>query len=293
MKGKKEKKFKSSPNPPGDSHASERHGMERPYPPLPPAIPSGQAPVTTEPDTKHHHAKEEKRFKHYVFDFLMLFLAVVAGFFVDNAREHYVEVQREGQFIHSMADDLRADIHQLDSLLRLRKEKQLMIDSILFILNAPNPSRFGNELYYYARWLPRISRMYHNDGTLTQLKNAGNLRLIRSNAARESIMEYDQQIRFWTNIEEREEALIQQYYPSLKTMFDARVFEQMVNGMHINRPINNPQLLLNDQHHLNEFYSHVHFLKNVNTYQIEFGQRRLAQAQSVLEVLKREYDLHE
>src|SRR3954463_181382 len=123
MKAKKEKKYKSSPNPPGtDSHASERHGSERTLPPLPPLIPSPQASQKKDPEHTHHHSKEEKRFKHYVFDFLMLFLAVVAGFFVDNAREHYVEVQRESQFIHSMSDDLRADIHQLDSLQHLRQE---------------------------------------------------------------------------------------------------------------------------------------------------------------------------
>jgi len=292
MKEKKEKKHKSSPNPSGSSHAPEMHGRERTLPPLPPLTPS-QQPSEKVPAHTHHHSKEEKRFKHYVFDFLMLFLAVVAGFFVDNEREHLVEVQRENQFINSMSDDLRADIHQMDSLLQLRREKQVMIDSLLFILGSPDLKRYGNELYYYARWLPRISRMYHNEGTLTQLKNAGNLRLIRSNAARESIMEYDQQIRFWTNIEEREESLIQQYYPSLKTMFDARVFEQMVDGLRINRPNGNPQLLFNDRQHLNELYSHIHFLKNVNTYQIEFGQRRRAQAMSVLEVLRREYHLHQ
>ena len=76
-------------------------------------------------------------------------------------------------------------------------------------------------------------------------------------------------------------------------MFDARVFEKMVNGMSISRPAGNPSLLLNDRMHLNQLYSHVHFLKNVNTYQLEFGQRRLEQAASVLEVLRKEYHLHE
>jgi hypothetical protein len=239
------------------------------------------------PQKKEHEG--QKHFMHYLFDFLILFLAVVAGFFVDNLREHYVEVQKENQFIHSMIADLNDDIHQLDSTLNRRYDKQVMIDSILWILTSPQREQYGNELYYYARWLPRINRMYNNDGTLLQLKNAGNLRLIRSIPARESIMKYDQQIRFWNNIQDREESLIQMYYPVLMSMFDARVFEQMVNGMAIARPKTNPQLLFNDKAHINELYSRVHFLKNVNTFQIQFAENRRADARSVVALLKKEY----
>jgi hypothetical protein len=240
------------------------------------------------------HGKEHeaiKHFRHYLFDFLILFLAVVAGFFVDNLREHYVEVQKENQFIHSMITDLNDDIHELDSTLNKRYEKQVMIDSMLWILSSPQYKQYGNQLYYYARWMPRINRMYSNDGTLLQLKNAGNLRLIRNITARESIMKYDQQIRFWNNVQEREESLILQYYPILMTVFDARVFDQMVNGMAINRPVNNPQLLFDDKAHINELFSRVHFIKNVNTYQIQFAQNRRADARAVVALLKKEYHL--
>ncbi len=51
----------------------------------------------------HHHTapKREKHFKHYLFEFLMLFLAISAGFLVENLREHYVENKREKEFISS------------------------------------------------------------------------------------------------------------------------------------------------------------------------------------------------
>src|SRR5438270_2623867 len=80
----------------------------------------------TEPVNNLHEKEHEaiKHFKQYFFDFLILFLAVVAGFFVDNLREHYVEVQKENQFIHSMITDLNDDIHDLDSTLNKRYEKQ-------------------------------------------------------------------------------------------------------------------------------------------------------------------------
>ena len=60
----------------------------------------------------HHHphnAKTEKHFKHYLFEFLMLFLAISAGFLVENLREHYVEHKREKVFINSYVEDLKQD----------------------------------------------------------------------------------------------------------------------------------------------------------------------------------------
>ena len=36
----------------------------------------------------HPHVRHSKRWKDYLFEFLMLFLAVSAGFFVENQREH-------------------------------------------------------------------------------------------------------------------------------------------------------------------------------------------------------------
>ena len=239
----------------------------------------------------HSHVKE-KHFKHYLFEFAMLFLAVTLGFFVENIREHYVEKTREKEYIISMVADMKSDIKQLDSLNIKRQVKQQMIDSILFILDSSDPDIYGNQLYYFIRWMPRPIRIITNDGTMQQLK-AGNLRLIRSRKAVDAIMEYDQLVRFEDiGINDREESLIQQTYPSLKKVFDARVFEEMVSGMRISRPAGTPKLLYHDKESINELYSHIHFLKNVNSYSFEYAIRRRKLAQHVLDVLKQEYNLN-
>ncbi|HUS01133.1 MAG TPA: hypothetical protein VMY77_05370 [Chitinophagaceae bacterium] len=239
----------------------------------------------------HSHAKE-KHFKHYLFEFCMLFLAVFCGFIAENIREHLVEKNREKEFITSMIADMKSDIKQLDSLNIRRNEKKQMIDSILLILDMPDLNLFGNQLYYFARWMPRPLRIITSDGTMQQLKN-GNLRLIRNRKAVDAILEYDQLVRFGNiAVDDREESLIQQFYPSLKKVFDPRVFEKMVSGMRIRRPEGNPRLLHGDKESLDELYSHVHFLKNVNSYSYEFGEKRIKMAKHVLEVLQKEYNLN-
>jgi hypothetical protein len=244
--------------------------------------------------TEVHHPQimtHKKNWKEYLLEFFMLFLAVYLGFVAENIREHLVEKNREREFIQSMVADVKSDIKQLDSVEASRLLKQQMIDSILFILDLPDPDLYGNQLYYFARWMPRVLRIITSDGTMQQLRS-GNLRLIRNRKAVDAILEYDQLVRFGNvALEDREESLIQQLYPSLKKLFDPRVFEKMVDGMRISRPEGNPKLLYKDKKSLNELYSHLHFLKNVNAFSIEFGRKRRNSAKHVLDVLQKEYHL--
>ena len=55
------------------------------------------------------HKAPGQGWKHYFFEFLMLFLAVFAGFLAENQREHIVEHQREKKFARRLLSDLRQD----------------------------------------------------------------------------------------------------------------------------------------------------------------------------------------
>ena len=67
----------------------------------------------------HHHAHTpRKKWRHYFWEFLMLFLAVTLGFFVKNQREHYIEHKRAKEYAEMMKDDLLKDTIQLGGLIR-------------------------------------------------------------------------------------------------------------------------------------------------------------------------------
>ena len=42
-----------------------------------------------------HTHTPRKKWTHYFWEFIMLFLAVFCGFLAENQREHYIEQQRE------------------------------------------------------------------------------------------------------------------------------------------------------------------------------------------------------
>ena len=58
----------------------------------------------THPSASSGH---RKKWTHYFWEFLMLFLAVFCGFLAENQREHIIEHQRELQFMKSLLIDLK------------------------------------------------------------------------------------------------------------------------------------------------------------------------------------------
>src|SRR6266481_3397736 len=86
---------------------------------------------TFDPDS--HRGR--KKWTHYFWEFLMLFLAVFCGFLAENFREHQVEHQREKQYMASLIRDLRADTSALSSGIPLKLRRIGAIDSVFIFFN--------------------------------------------------------------------------------------------------------------------------------------------------------------
>jgi hypothetical protein len=142
-----------------------------------------------------HTHTARKKWTHYFWEFLMLFLAVFCGFLAENHREHMIENKREEQYMKSLKEDAEADIKQID---RLEIELQNFIsrlDSIADDLNqsfARSPSL--NTFRQISLGLG-FSDFIYTDRTMQQLKNAGGMRLIRNLKVADSIVEYDAMVR--------------------------------------------------------------------------------------------------
>src|SRR5688572_5813470 len=102
-----------------------------------------------------HSHTPRKKWTHYVWEFLMLFLAVFCGFLAENQREHYIEHKREVQFIRSYIEDLKRDVGTLSFQIPLFKEKITQIDTIVDCLKLVTPVTGSNKAYLYfwhASW---------------------------------------------------------------------------------------------------------------------------------------------
>jgi hypothetical protein len=140
----------------------------------------------------HHHAHtERKKWTHYFWEFLMLFLAVFCGFLAEYQLEHTIEHQREKEFMKSLIVDLRADTAELNRSLKEVTYSSALQDSVLIFLHNYKPENYlPPRFQYLIAWSLNRFRVVFNDVTAMQLKNAGNLRLIRNQETIRKISQY-------------------------------------------------------------------------------------------------------
>ena len=119
-----------------------------------------------------HTHSPRKKWTHYFWEFLMLFLAVFCGFLAEYKLEHTIEQNREKQFIATLIEDLKSDTAQLTQVIAYKKRREKMVDSLIMDLSSPDHEKHGNDIYYYARNLTRPQYFFLNHRTIQQLKNS-------------------------------------------------------------------------------------------------------------------------
>src|SRR5579862_8316510 len=130
-------------------------------------------------EVHHHPHVEKKKFKEYFLEFLMIFLAVTMGFFAEQIREDFTDRSREKEYMKLMIEDLKSDTFSLSSNIRLRHQRNEMVDSLINLLTSPSIKENGNTIYFFARSISPPLNVFPNDRTIQQLKSSGSLRLIR------------------------------------------------------------------------------------------------------------------
>ena len=238
-----------------------------------------------------HPHTERKKWTHYIWEFLMLFLAVSLGFFVENQREHYVEHQREKQYMRSMIEDLVSDTTQFAFNKRTRLRRLEMIDSMIELLSRPDYKNYTNAIYYFGRSISPPVNLYPNDRTIQQLKSAGGLRLIRKLNVSNSIMTYDQQMRLVLSQLVDEVELRAEYRQLARTIFDGKVWFSMFNNGTFERPKTNPPLFKSDPESINTLISETQYFKKADDQQVERITELINLATALIELIKKEYHL--
>jgi len=129
----------------------------------------------------HHHAHvpHSKKWKDYLYEFLMLFLAVTAGFFVENKREHYIERQRANQFSRQLLADLQLDSAMFEDINRRIQSMQKGHDSLFYLLTQKTGAT-DREILETLLPLTFVFDIPATTTTYNQMKTSGSLRYIEN-----------------------------------------------------------------------------------------------------------------
>ena len=136
-----------------------------------------------------HTHTPRKKWTHYFWEFLMLFLAVFAGFLAENQREHIVEHQREKKFAKRLLSDLREDSIFFEFRIKLLEKRQKAHKHFLSIITNPVLATDSAVMRVFIPLL-RGSGNDFTTATYNQMKTSGSLRYIDNDSLTTSLQKY-------------------------------------------------------------------------------------------------------
>jgi len=245
-----------------------------------------------------HTHTARKKWTHYFWEFLMLFLAVFCGFLAEYQLEHKIERDREKIFVSSLYQDLKKDTVTLNSAIPFWESVVKSIDTIRFEIEKPATSRNTLLLYKLIAKMRFYSNFEYHDRTIEQLKNGGNFRLIRKTAVSDSLIDYDAIIKSRIRDIESQCGVI---YQTLNFLQD-----KLINTKYFNLSYaqNSGQLdsvfkvspstfdiVSGKESELFEYYNHLHFYKIMTRGRLSRNKELLIKATNLMELLQKQYHL--
>ena len=241
----------------------------------------------------HLHNAPGNKFWHYFFEFLMLFLAITLGFFVENMRELNTEHHRENQYMRSLIKDVEQDIRNIETDILNRNQKNQIADSLANLLLSDNYQNQTSLIYFCARRFSIVGYVFHmTDGTLMQLKNSGGLRIIRNQDIVDSLQSYYNLYQQHEDNRQLDMLQLRDYRDIMIQVFDVRIFDTMIkNFPETIIPIGNPPLFSNDHLLINELLMRVQLSKRINQVNIQYLIELKEKAARLKEQIKKDYHL--
>jgi hypothetical protein len=244
-------------------------------------------------EVHHHSHSSRKKWAHYFWEFLMLFLAVFTGFLAENQREHIIEHKREKQFMRSLIEDLRKDTASMHAVLEYVDYLISGMDSLrqaVYSIGSNDSATI--KTYVYSRQYLRPIGIDFTDRTSSQLKFAGGMRLIRNERISDSIIQYWAQTETIKFIQDRGLSFTNEAIGFRHRILDSRYFlEGDYETEHF--PIrDNPVLLVRDPGILSEYANHIYNSQQLLKQSLRRTYKtQIKNAERLIEAIMEEYHL--
>ena len=241
----------------------------------------------------HHHAHtERKKWTHYFWEFLMLFLAVFCGFLAEYQLEHKIEKDREKVYMQNMLEDLRSDTVAYAQYARNNTEVFAMIDSLIHLLKSPQRKVFIGKIYFLARMVTlKNDPLFPNERTYDQMKNSGHLRIVSKRSVSDKISSYYNSLKFISFYNENFRQRVSDYLRGMGKVFDAEILLTiLIEKKEPDASKVGP--LTDNMSIINEFLTSAQYLYGIQKLIENLGTEREHKAQELITLIKKEYHLN-
>ncbi|HQX96835.1 MAG: hypothetical protein IPH34_08530 [Chitinophagaceae bacterium] len=253
-------------------------------------------------EVHHHSHTARKKWTHYFWEFLMLFLAVSLGFYAENTREVILHKKEVKTQLNSMLSDLHSDIILLSSVTDRNSHSAQMADSLVELLHSDITNT--PEIYFAARTVTaNVGYYYTNSKSFDQLKTAGLLRYIKNKDLLDSIGTYYVSFQWLANQIDLLRLKLDEVHKGNTLLFDSYVFQQMMINIkviasgslggqrtNITKPLLKPSLLSADSKDINTVSLNYHYYSSTIKFYIRNAIALQNRAKGLIEMIKKEYN---
>jgi len=238
-----------------------------------------------------HTHTPRKKWTHYFWEFLMLFLAVFCGFLAEYQLEHKIERDREKVYVQNLLEDLKADTAIYNEYTRNNKVLFQSIDTLIQLMKSPDRKQHVAKLAFAARMiLPKYKALYITDRTYEQMKSSGSLRLIGNKDVANQISLYYYSV---IDLKKYNDAAFEwgsDYGRAMGKIFDAELLLKIIKEKK-EQPATASDLLTGDRVTINELLTSGQYLYGAFVLAEKIGNERNMAAQKLIELIKKEYHL--
>jgi hypothetical protein len=245
----------------------------------------------------HHHPDlhhNRKKFREYLLEFVMIFLAVSLGFIAENVREKISDREKEKHYVESLVNNLKDDTANFASAIA---ENTAKVDSlqkmVLLSRKSLADTAVRRALYHYVSWASHYSIFRSNDATMMQLKNSDGFRYIRRPHVADSIANYDNVLKYVYSSEELYVKASQEAMEAAAETIDFSVGRDstfMKSGERWNPGVM-PPLLSTDPQKIHQLFNKMDLAWGWTDNYIRNMKERLPTARRLIAFLQKEYDL--
>jgi hypothetical protein len=247
----------------------------------------------------HHHSSPapggthtaRKKWTHYFWEFLMLFLAVFCGFLAEYQLEHKIERDKEKVYVQNLLEDLKADTAIYSEYTRNNKVLFHSIDSLIVLIKSPEIKQHIAKLAFTARMiLPNYKALYTTDRTFEEMKSSGALRLIRNKQVANSVSHYYYSVIDLKKYNDAAYTWSTDFGKKMGEIFDAGLLLKIIKER-TEQPAASADLLTEDRTTLNQLASTAQYLYGAFFLAEKIGNQRKTAAQKLIELIRKEYHL--
>ena len=244
-----------------------------------------------------HTHTARKKWTHYLWEFLMLFLAVFCGFLAENQREHYVEYQRAKEYAKALLEDLTQDTLEIKDVIREDKIVLSCFDSIQSIVHRnPLSKKVPSGFYYYCNIGTASPAVVWANASITQITQSGSLRYFNPGLIKK-ISSYYSMSQYITNLNSIDRGFRERAMELKSQVLDNYLFSRYSSYPIVEWP-NIPDSLMNGLLEVHDPYKMNEFANSLENRRANFSilirkvyPAALDAAIELMNLLKKEYHL--